>query len=71
LNPQELLTVISFIQSQGGKITVKPEELMGDIVGTASPIVAPVVEEIGTTTPMTDGAAEASAPAVPADVPNL
>jgi cytochrome bd-type quinol oxidase subunit 1 len=28
LNPQELLSVISFIQSQGGKITVTPEELL-------------------------------------------
>ncbi len=29
LSAQELLTVIAFIQSQGGKITVQPEELAG------------------------------------------
>ncbi len=29
LNPQELLLVMSFIQSQGGKVTIAPEELSG------------------------------------------
>jgi mono/diheme cytochrome c family protein len=52
LNPQEMLTVISFIQSQGGKVTVKPEELLGEGApapsGTAD-LVGPVKE--GTVSP--------------------
>ncbi|MEK7286924.1 MAG: cytochrome ubiquinol oxidase subunit I [Nitrospirota bacterium] len=39
LNPQELLTVISFIQSQGGKITVKPAELATAVEGQDNPLV--------------------------------
>ena len=54
LNPQELLTVISFIQSQGGKITVKPEELGG---GGEQTIPAGVVTPVGH-----GGATEAIAP---------
>jgi mono/diheme cytochrome c family protein len=44
LNPQELLTVISFIQSQGGKVTVKPEELTGEKSPEGSAVALPSKE---------------------------
>ncbi|MEK7747908.1 MAG: cytochrome ubiquinol oxidase subunit I [Nitrospirota bacterium] len=68
LNPQELLTVISFIQSQGGKITVKPEELATAVAGQDNPL--PEMPSDPTLLPEGDGVVSdgdgAPADAVPA-----
>ncbi len=48
LNPQEMLTVIAFIQSQGGKVTVTPQDLTGE-VATSTPAVVPVEGEAAAT----------------------
>ncbi len=54
LNPQELLMVMSFIQAQGGKVTITPEELLGGVSG-GSEAAAPVSDTEGTDSAVPEG----------------
>jgi hypothetical protein len=62
LNPQELLTVISFIQSNGGKITVEPSELSSAGGERAVPAVHGGAEGGPIETDVTDGAVSTDTP---------